>query len=180
MFPFSLLLEKVADKQTASLSGLTAAGAALFASRLARSRSITVITPSSESAQAFARDMSFFGGVGIGNSSNNGSDDGDNNRDNNRTRVAPVYMPPSESLPFEQLTPDVDTAAMRISALAALSSGKQAVVIPAEALLQPVPPPDTLHRWMLKIAQGNTADRDLLTGRLATMGYRREPVVPGG
>jgi transcription-repair coupling factor (superfamily II helicase) len=193
MFPLSLLLEKVDDKQTASLSGLTAAGAALFASRVARSRSITVITPSAESAQAFARDMSFFDGDSSKDSRNNGNgggnNDGDNDRDNDgnndrdnardnhRTRLAPVYMPPSESLPFEQLTPDVDTAAMRISALAALSSGTQTVVIPAEALLQPVPPPDILHRWVLKVAQGNTADRDLLIGRLATMGYRREPVV---
>ena len=160
MFPLSLLLEKVNEKQSVAVSGLPAPGAALFASRLARSRSLAVITPSAESAQAFARDLTFF-----------------SNGDEASGEAGPLYMPPSESLPFEQLTPDVDTAAMRISALAALSSGTQTVVIPVEALLQPVPPPDTLHQWVLKVAEGNTVDRDQLTGRLATMGYRREPVA---
>ncbi len=154
MLPLPSLLEDLDSNQAAAVSGLNAPGAALLASRLAPSRSLVIITPDTESAQSFTRDLSLFtGGTG------------------------PGYLPPSESLPFEQLTPDVDTAAARISALASLTSGEKTVVIPADALLQPVPPPGTLDRWVLTVREGDSLDRDQFTVRLAAMGYRRKPVA---
>ncbi|MDF1536295.1 MAG: transcription-repair coupling factor [bacterium] len=148
------LIEQPGSNRAVPVSGLTLPGAALLASRLASSRPLAIITPSAESAQAFTRDLSLFMG-----------------------KAGPCTLPPSESLPYEQLTPDVDTAAARIAALASLRSGERTVVIPAEALSQPVPPPGALDRWVLTVREGASVDRDELTGRLAAMGYRREPVA---
>lgn len=139
---------------TAAVSGITAPAAAFLASSLHDPGSLIVITPDEDSARNFTRDLSLFLGE----------------------REA-LYFPPFESLPYENLTPDVDTTALRVSALAAARQGAGPVVIPAIALLQPTLSPATLTQWKLTIRRGYTLDRDETTGRLAAMGYRREPVA---
>ena len=139
---------------TAAVSGITAPAAAFLASSLHDPGSLIVITPDEDSARNFTRDLSLFLGE----------------------REA-LYFPPFESLPYENLTPDVDTTALRVSALAAARLGAGPVVIPAIALLQPTLSPAALAQWKLTIRRGHTLDRDETTGRLAAMGYKREPVA---
>jgi transcription-repair coupling factor (superfamily II helicase) len=136
------------------VSGITAPAAAFLASGIRNPGSLVVITPDEDSARSFARDLSVFLGV-----------------------PEALYFPPFESLPYDNLTPDVDTTALRVSALAAARRGVGPVVLPAKALLQPTPPPTVLSRWELTLTRGQHIDRDTLTGKLSGMGYRREPVV---
>jgi transcription-repair coupling factor (superfamily II helicase) len=106
------------------------------------------------SALSFARDLSLFlGGV--------------------RT----YYYPPAESSPYEQLTPDPDSAAMRICAMTAMRFHLGPVVVPSMALLQPVPPPDRLANWTIELRPGQEIDRDKIVLTLINMGYRREAVA---
>ena len=148
------MLNNLEKTGIAAVSGVTASAAAYLASGLRDPGSLIVITPDEDSARSFASDLSLFLGE----------------------REA-LYFPPFESLPYENLTPDVDTTALRVSALAAASRGAGPVVIPAIALLQPTLPPTALAQWELTIRRGQTLDRDETTGRLAAMGYRREPVA---
>jgi transcription-repair coupling factor (superfamily II helicase) len=113
-----------------------------------------VITPDEDSARNFTRDLSLFLGIS-----------------------GAQYFPPMETLPYENLTPDVDTTALRVSALAAARRGAGPVILPAKALLQPTPSPAVLSRWELIIRRGQHIDRDDLAGKLSIMGYRRQPVV---
>jgi transcription-repair coupling factor (superfamily II helicase) len=138
----------------AALSGITAPAAAFFASSIRDAESLVIITPDESSASSFSRDLSLF----------SGADEA-------------LYFPPFESLPYDNLTPDIDTAALRISALTAAKRGAAPVVLPAKALLQPTVPPAVLSRWELTIEKGQDLFRDDLIGKLAVMGYRREPVV---
>ena len=148
------LLNKLEETGTAAISGVTAAAAAFFASGLRSQGGLVVITPDEESARSFTRDLSLFLG-----------------------EPEALYFPPIESLPYDNLTPDVDTAASRVAALTALKRGAVPVVLSAKALLQPTLPPAALAQWELIIRQGQVLDRDKTTGMLADMGYRREPVV---
>jgi len=139
---------------SASVSGVTASAAAFIASGLGDPGSLVVITPDADSAGRFASDLSLFLG-------------GDR----------ALFFPPAESMPYENLTPDIEACAMRVTALAAARDGTRPVVIPATALLQPTLPPEVLARWTLTLRRGQAVDRDETTGQLAAMGYRREAVV---
>jgi transcription-repair coupling factor (superfamily II helicase) len=148
------LLDNLEKTGTAAVSGITAPAAAFLASTLNGPGNLVVITPDEDSARNFAYDLSLF----------LGTDEA-------------LYFPPFETLPYDNLTPDVDTTALRVSALAAARQGVGPVVVPAKALLQPVPTPTVLSRWELTISKGQHIDRDNLTGKLSIMGYRREPVA---
>ncbi|MDF1526562.1 MAG: transcription-repair coupling factor [bacterium] len=148
------LLDNLEKMGTAAVSGVTAAAAAFLASRLRGSENLVVITPDEDSARDFSRDLSLFLGAGEA-----------------------LYFPPFESLPYDNLTPDIDTTAFRISALAAAKRGVGPVVLPAKALLQPTPPPAVLSQWELTVRKGQDLYRDDLMGKLSVMGYQREPVV---
>ena len=148
------LLDNLEKTGTAAVSGITASAAAFLASSLRDPGSLIVITPDEESARSFTRDLTLFLG-----------------------KREALHFPPFESLPYENLTPDVDTTALRVSALAAASQGAGPVVIPAIALLQPTLPPAALQQWEFTLQRDQPLDRDEATGRLAAMGYRRKPVA---
>ncbi len=154
MFPPSGLFHDLKTNRPVALSGVTAPAAAYLASRLPVIDRLVVITPDEECAENFAGDLSFFLG-----------------------QEKPPCLPPLESLPYDHLTPDVDTTAQRVSALAALAAGKGPVIIPACALLQPTPPRASLKQWQARLTRGLEVDLQDLALRLDTMGYRREQVV---
>jgi len=154
MYLSDIVLESLEKTGTASVSGLTAPAAAFLASGLSDPASLVVITPDEDSARSFTRDLSLFLGG---------------------TRT--LHLPPAESLPYENLTPGIETAALRVSALAAAGCRAHPVVMPASALLQPTLPPATLARWILTFRRGQVIDRDEVIRNLAAMGYRHEPVV---
>ncbi|MGD8353816.1 MAG: transcription-repair coupling factor, partial [Pseudomonadota bacterium] len=146
--------ESLSGNRTVSVSGISAPAAAFIAAGMETPGRLVVITPDEPSARSFARDLSLF-----------------------LSGTKARYFPPVESLPYENLTPDVDTAAQRISALAALKHCTGPVIMPAKALLQPTLPPSVLEDWKLTISRGQEFDRDAVTEKLLSMGYRREPVV---
>ncbi|UCF89330.1 MAG: transcription-repair coupling factor, partial [bacterium] len=148
------LLDTMEKTGTGAVSGVTAAAAAYLASGLPDADNLVIVTPDEDSARSFARDLSLFLGTGKA-----------------------LYLPPLESIPYENLTPDVDTAALRVSALTSTRRGTGPVVLPAKALLQPAPPAAVLSRWELSLRKGQQVDRDSLAEKLSIMGYRREPVV---
>ena len=124
------LFDNLKKSGTAAVSGITAPAAAFLASSLRGSENLVVITPDEDSARNFSRDLSLFLGAGEA-----------------------LYFPPFESLPYDNLTPDVDTTALRISALAAARRGAGPVVLPAIALLQPTPPSAVLFNGNLPSGQ---------------------------
>lgn len=148
------LLDTMEKTGTGAVSGVTPAAAAYLASGLPDADNLVIVTPDEDSARSFARDLSLFLGTGKA-----------------------LYLPPLESIPYENLTPDVDTAALRVSALTSTRRGTGPVVLPAKALLQPAPPAAVLSRWELSLRKGQQVDRDSLAEKLSIMGYRREPVV---
>ena len=151
---YGTLLDNLEKTGNAAVSGLTAPAAAFMASGLSDPTSLVVITPDEDSARSFAFDLSLFLGG---------------------TRA--LYLPATESLPYENLTPGIETAALRVSALAAAGNRTHPVVMSASALLQPTLPAATLAQWIMTFRQGQIMDRDETTHKLAAMGYRRESVV---
>lgn len=151
---YDTLRDNLEKTRTAAVSGVTAPAAAYLASGLPDPGSLVVITPDEESARSFTLDLSLFLG----------------------TRDV-LYLPPSESLPYENLSPGVDTTTLRVSALVSAKQGAGPMVMPAKALLQPTPSPAVLSRWEFIVRRGEQVDRDSLVTKLAVMGYRREPVV---
>ncbi|OIQ59294.1 transcription-repair-coupling factor [Moorella thermoacetica] len=116
---------------------------------------ILAVTPGSEEAQRLAADIeSFWPGEGID------------------------YLPPSELLPLEVYTPSPELAAQRLKVLTNLISGRTRIlVVPVEALLRKLPPPDTLRRSLQSLEVGQIIDREALLQKLIGLGYRREEVV---
>ncbi|MDN5327360.1 MAG: hypothetical protein PWP41_2056 [Moorella sp. (in: firmicutes)] len=116
---------------------------------------ILAVTPGSEEAQRLAADIeSFWSGEGID------------------------YLPPSELLPLEVYTPSPELAAQRLKVLTNLISGRTRIlVVPVEALLRKLPPPDTLRRSLQSLEVGQIIDREALLQKLIGLGYRREEVV---
>jgi len=148
------LLDNLKKNGTATVSGITAPALAFLASGLRDPGNLVVITPDEKSARDFTRDLSLFLG-----------------------ERETLRFPPFESLPYDNLTPDVDTTALRVSALAAARQGAGPIVLPAKALLQPTPPPAVLAKWKFSVEKGQHLDRDEFTGQLSLMGYRREAVA---
>ncbi|UCG38381.1 MAG: transcription-repair coupling factor [bacterium] len=154
MFPPASLLDDLEKSGTGAVSGLPAQATALLAARLPDAGRLVVITPDTDSARRFSQDLAVF-------------------LQTPRTH----YMPPSESEPYELLASDIDISSMRISALLAMGGGTGPVVLPSTALMQPVPTPGRLARWVMRLRRGQSLDRDLLLRQLAAMEYRRESVA---
>jgi len=148
------LIKDLADKGQSVLSGANPSAGAFIASGLPEGNRLVIVTPDAASAARFCQDLTLFlGGSEV------------------------FHLPPTESSPFEMAAPDTESAVQRIGALTALREGRGPVVLSAEALLQPVPPPERLGMWSIRLARGQEVDRDELIARLAAMGYRREAVA---
>ena len=87
MPPLQDLLNDLKRKGKGAASCVTAQAAALLASRLPDSRRLVIVTSDADSAVNFARDLSLF-------------------LEGART----YHFPPAESFPYEELTPDPDSA----------------------------------------------------------------------
>ena len=136
------------------LCGLSLPASAHLASTLPHPESLVIVTPDRTTAQAFARDFNFF-----------------------LPRAGALVLPEAESIPLEKMLPDMDTVSSRIRALGTISTSGAPVVLPAPALLQPVPPPSLLERSDLVLRIEMNLDREPFLTKLLSWGYRRVAVV---
>ncbi|TNF48967.1 hypothetical protein EP232_01930, partial [bacterium] len=153
-FPASAILEDLRGKGYTSVSGLSPSATAYLAASLPEPQRLVIVTPDRDSAFSFMSDYSFFlpdQEIGI--------------------------LPEAESFPFDRLLPDIETTALRVSALRSMGLGSGPTVIPAPALAQSTPPPDVISGVSFSIRTGETLDRETLLIILSSMGYKRVAVV---
>ncbi len=173
-------MTRVVGAQSATLAVSTPAQAFVLAGlvRLGSRRPVLVVTPTGHTADQLAHDLEVF------------SDDS-----NGELGARPVggvrrieVFPAWETLPFERVSPEVQTMGRRLRLLwhlggdrdadarAAAGTGPDIVVAPIKAVLQ------RLGRWReasrpVVVAKGDRLGVDDLVSRLVSMGYRREPIV---
>ena len=90
-----------------------------------------------------------------------------------------VLFPAWETLPFERISPAVETMGRRLEVLWRLAEPQRCptvVVASVRSILQRLGPGDD-HVDPVHVERGALLDADQLTSRLAGMGYRREDVV---
>jgi len=154
MFPTKEVIEDLKHKGRSTVSGLTPSAAACLAASMPDPGRLVVVTPGWESALSFKGDLSFFlpdREIGI--------------------------LPEAESFPFDRLLPDIEVAALRVSALRSMGQGTGPTIIPAAALIQPSPPPEAISGASFQVRTGETLDRETLLITLDSMGYRRVAAV---
>lgn len=92
-----------------------------------------------------------------------------------------VRLPAWDCLPYDRISPSAELMAERLRALATLAQGPaqrpRLVLTSANALVQRVPPPETLLAGQLGIARGQRQDREALVRYLERNGYRRSGTV---
>jgi transcription-repair coupling factor (superfamily II helicase) len=88
--------------------------------------------------------------------------------------------PAWETLPFERVSPALETMGRRMRVMWRLRTGKPPTVIvaPVRALVQRLGP-HVEDVEPIRVAHGDTIDRDLLVARLVAMGYHREYQIEG-
>lgn len=128
---------------------------ALVAAAAAHTRSggpLVIVVPRADEAQRLAADIEIFLGPG---------------------RVE--YFPAWETLPFERVSPGVETMGTRARVLHRLAAGPvpDVVVVPVRSLLQRLPD-DLAALAPTAISPGDQIDLDALVEQLVRWGYRRE------
>ncbi|MEM0985276.1 MAG: transcription-repair coupling factor [Pseudomonadota bacterium] len=96
-----------------------------------------------------------------------------------------IDLPGWDTLPYDRVSPSPATSAKRCSALAALAQRKAGgaagggvlLVTTASALVQKVPPAETMASASLEVVEGGTVDEAALTTFLSINGYSRVSVV---
>ena len=112
-----------------------------------------IVTPLPEEAERVAEDISFF-------------------------LPGSVHLFPSwETLPFDRVSPSLETMGDRVSAIYALMTGSPIIVAPVSALMQMVPPRDFLNNSMDYLEAGEETDLESLVERLSNGGYSRVSMV---
>ncbi|MEO0997461.1 MAG: transcription-repair coupling factor, partial [Pseudomonadota bacterium] len=92
--------------------------------------------------------------------------------------VDTLHFPDLETLPYDSFSPHQDIVSERLRVLAALQALRRGVVVvPAQSLLQRLPPTDYVAARSLELSRGDTLDRDAFLERLAASGYLRVPEV---
>jgi len=117
---------------------------------------ILVVTPTTPGAERLAADLSVYLGAGVVD-----------------------LFPAWETLPFERVSPGIDTMGQRVRTLSRLQDpefGPQIVVAPVRALLQRIAP-GAADVDPIRIGVGDIVDPQELVADLVALGYRRDPVV---
>ncbi len=112
-----------------------------------------IVTPLPEEAERVAEDISFF-------------------------LPGSVHLFPSwETLPFDKVSPSLETMGDRVSAIYALMTGFPIIVGPVSALMQMVPPREFLNSSMDYLEAGEETDMESLVEKLSNGGYSRVSMV---
>jgi len=88
------------------------------------------------------------------------------------------FLPAKELLPVEVYAHSPELEGQRLKALTDMVGGRmRLLVVPVDALLQKLPPPEILKEALLSLEIGQTINREALLERLIALGYRRQEVV---
>lgn len=119
-------------------------------------RSLLLLTYTYEQAERIAEDLPLYG----------------------IPREKVLFYPPSDSLIYEEGPPDFSVIGERLSALHALISGDNVVVVaPINAALRRTMPKNVLLRSYAEVKVGDEIDMDLFAELLVSMGYESTDVV---
>ncbi|TAL15554.1 transcription-repair coupling factor [bacterium] len=122
---------------------------------------ILVLTATVPEAKAFADELKFFLGA-------------DSEKHPLPWDPPVVYLPPWDTLTFENLPPHPEISAQRIAALfRATNGGPFILVAPVESVLQRLPAPRTVENGSIPISVGEEFSRERFLLKLAQSGYQR-------
>jgi len=144
------------------IRGLVDAARAVVAQLLmAKSeRGMLVVVPDDSALEAYERDLSAAATL-VG-------------RDPRRVATLPAL----DALPYDAIAPHPEVVRARVLALARLARGRiDALVVPARALLQPLPPRDEWDSWNRVVRHGDTLPPDRFVLWAMSLGYRRVDIV---
>jgi transcription-repair coupling factor (superfamily II helicase) len=144
------------------IRGLTdAARAVVLELLITRSgRGMWIVVPDDEALEAYERDLSA-AAVLVG-------------RDPRRVATLPAL----DALPYDAIAPHPEVVRARVAALGRLARGRlDALVVPARALLQPLPPRAEWDAWIRVVRNGDTLPPDRFVLWAMSLGYRRVDVV---
>lgn len=151
------ILNQLIGRKTAEVVVSEAARAFFVAglAELSDQTPLLVVTPTANEAEILRNDLEIWLG-------------GD------RVGVFPAW----ETLPFERVSPGIETMGRRVDFLTRLREGRSpdVVVAPIRALLQRLTP-DASNIEVLEVRRGGTADLSDLSESLILLGYRRESQV---
>ncbi len=153
----TLLSELRKDGPRPSVHGLSGSAHALVLAHVlnALGRTVLVVVPDQESGDALRDDLEALVGL---------------------DRV--LHLPEFETSPYDIRSPHLALLDARLTALAELLSGRQAVVVAtAASLATPVPAPEIARRSVLTLRIGDPLDADDLVHWLVDLGYKRVPLV---
>ncbi|MVA97810.1 transcription-repair coupling factor [Nitratireductor sp. CAU 1489] len=93
-----------------------------------------------------------------------------------------LELPAWDCLPYDRVSPGADAAARRLDALAAMIALKKAphravILATVNAVLQRIPPAETLEARLFAARPGNQVDMQALIDRLQTSGFERVGTV---
>ncbi|MHB0776957.1 transcription-repair coupling factor [Halomonas sp. WWR20] len=127
---------------------------ALALARLADDAPLLVITPDTASAQRLESALSFF------------------------SKVPVLPFPDWETLPYDSFSPHQDIVSARLRTLRQLQEGVSGIVlVPANTLMQRLPPTAYIAGRVLTLETGMTLDREGFRERLSRAGYRSVETV---
>ncbi|GAC1597117.1 MAG: transcription-repair coupling factor [Acidimicrobiales bacterium] len=174
---------RLAGSSTAVLAVPDSARAFVIAGlvRLSARRPFLVVVPTTGDAERLAADLTTM----LSTSADEGSD-GANSRDGTDTtdamgRPCVEIFPAWETLPFERVSPNVETMGRRLRVLWRLSNPDlhpdrlpDVVVAPVRALIQRLAPAAQATVEPISVRPGDQVDPEELVARLVAAGYRRE------
>jgi transcription-repair coupling factor (superfamily II helicase) len=151
------VLNQLLGKKNAEVAVSEAARAFFIAglAEISNQTPLLVVTPSANEAEILGNDLEIWLG-------------GD------RVGVFPAW----ETLPFERVSPGIETMGRRVDFLSRLKAGRSpdVVIAPIRALLQRLTE-DTSGTEVLEVFRGGTADLSALSASFIALGYRRESQV---
>ena len=151
------VLNQLLGKKNAEVAVSEAARAFFIAglAEISNQTPILVVTPGANEAEILGNDLKIWLGQG-------------------RVGAFPAW----ETLPFERVSPAIETMGQRVDFLSRLTRGHSpdVVIAPIRALLQRLTG-DTSDIELLEVRRGGTADLSALSESLSALGYRRESQV---
>jgi len=151
------VLNQLLGKKNAEVAVSEAARAFFIAglAEVSNQAPLLVVTPSANEAEILGNDLEIWLGKG-------------------RVGAFPAW----ETLPFERVSPGIETMGRRVDFLSRLTLGRSpdVVVAPIRALLQRLTG-DTSETEVLEVHRGGTADLSVLSESFIALGYRRESQV---
>ncbi|QPJ66086.1 MAG: transcription-repair coupling factor [Candidatus Nitrohelix vancouverensis] len=143
------------------IEGVSGSSKAFLLAHIKKNHSgpVLVVTPGSSAGEMLYGDLKYFERV-------------------INPKIGPQFFPAWEMLPYEDLSPLIETTGERLSVLTqCLTREDFFLVAPIESLFQALIPRKTLTSQIFPIRKGDVMEREILEACLADNGYHRVPMV---